>query len=296
MNSRARSAVNLEEWADYERMERGVFPEDALTATGALGIQSYFLPDLRVVDGHGLVDAVVARNPVASPNSERLMAHDRRPPPGYVLEERGVNLMALPSASSEEEALARGAYALQVAPDLWMPFDAADHDWVLERFDAKRLGMRPDPESRWELQVAAIESYESGPAGALCEPAPAVLCLQGGRYQVTLDWSALDGRSAAAPVSDARTAEAGLFFFFAPANWEVLVKVLDGCEVNGHHWPQEQGPLRSATQGPRLAPWAPWTDCGFSTCPGLRPGRTARCCSPTWARRCCGSTTRSAAP
>ena len=34
----------------------------------------------------------------------------------------------------------------------------------------------------------------------------------------------------------AGTAETGLFFFFTPANLEALVKVLDGCEVNGHHW------------------------------------------------------------
>ncbi len=106
---REAAKLKLEDWADYGSMERGAFPEDALTATGALGIQSYFVPDLRVVDGHGLVDPVVARNPVVRPNSERLMAHDRRPPPGYVLEDRGVNITVLPSASSEEEALSRGA-------------------------------------------------------------------------------------------------------------------------------------------------------------------------------------------
>ena len=228
--------LKLEEWEGYERIERGVFPEDALTATGALGIQSYFLAGLRVVDGHGLVDAVVARTPVTRPNSERLMAHDRRPPPGYVLEERGVNIMVLPSASSEEEALSRGAYALKVASDLWMPFDAADNDWVLARFDRTRLRMREERESRWEHQVASIRSREAGRPADLCEPMATVLCLQDGRYRVTLDWSASDGEGAAARVSDAQTAEAGLFFFFAPANLEVLVKVLDGCDVNGHHW------------------------------------------------------------
>ena len=233
---REAARLKLQEWADYERMERGVFPEDALTATGALGIQSYFLADLSVVDGHGLVDPVVARTPVTWANSERLMAHDRRPPPGYVLEERGVNTMVLPSARSEEEALARGAYALRVAPDLWMPFDAADHDWVLAHFDRTRLRMRDERESRWELQVASIRSYESRPAAVLCEPGPTVLCLQDGRYRVTLDWSTPDGGGAAVRVSDAQTSEAGLFFFFTPVNWEVLVKVLDGCEVNGHHW------------------------------------------------------------
>ena len=28
----------------------------------------------------------------------------------------------------------------------------------------------------------------------------------------------------------------GLFRFFAPHNWEILVKVLDGCSLNGHFW------------------------------------------------------------
>ena len=28
----------------------------------------------------------------------------------------------------------------------------------------------------------------------------------------------------------------GLLWFFDPDNWELLVKVLDGCAVNGHFW------------------------------------------------------------
>ena len=159
---REAARLKLADRKDYEGTKRGVFPEDALTATGALGIQSYFLPDLRVVDGHGLVDRTVARNPVASSNNERLMAHDRRPPPGYVLEERGVNIMVLPSAISAEEALGRGAYSLEAGPGLWMPFDAADRDWVFSSFDRRKLRMREQPESRWELQVDAIRRYEEG--------------------------------------------------------------------------------------------------------------------------------------
>lgn len=159
---REAAAVQFKGWKEYERMERGVFPQDALTAAIVLGIQSYFMPDLRVVDGLGLTDKTVARNPVIRPNSERFMAHDRRPPPGYILEERGVNIMVLPSATSEEEGLKRGAYALRFGPDLWMPFDAADHDWVLAHFARERLRMREDRESRWNLQVRAIRRYEAG--------------------------------------------------------------------------------------------------------------------------------------
>ncbi len=33
-----------------------------------------------------------------------------------------------------------------------------------------------------------------------------------------------------------RSADSGLFWFFHPDNWELLVKVLDGCAMNGHYW------------------------------------------------------------
>ena len=32
------------------------------------------------------------------------------------------------------------------------------------------------------------------------------------------------------------TADSGLFWFFSDNNWEMLVKVLDGCAINGHYW------------------------------------------------------------
>lgn len=30
--------------------------------------------------------------------------------------------------------------------------------------------------------------------------------------------------------------DSGLFWFFAEDNWEMLVKVIDGCSFNGHFW------------------------------------------------------------
>lgn len=32
------------------------------------------------------------------------------------------------------------------------------------------------------------------------------------------------------------TSDSALFWFFRPTNWEVIVKVLDGCAANGHVW------------------------------------------------------------
>ena len=119
-------------------MEKGVIPDDALTVNSAMGIHFYYLPDLKVIDLHGLTDATVARNPVTTPNHQRMIAHDRHPPPGY-LEERGVNFTIHPPATSEFQALGRAEYAVKVGPALWMPFDSPDRQWVFDRFAGRDL-------------------------------------------------------------------------------------------------------------------------------------------------------------
>ncbi len=57
--------------------------ERAVIARGSVGIVSWVLPHVAVIDEFGLNDRVVARNP--SPRYDpRRMGHDRMPPPGYV--------------------------------------------------------------------------------------------------------------------------------------------------------------------------------------------------------------------
>ena len=138
-----RTAVNrrLGEWQHYEQVERGLIPDDAVTAFASLGISSFYLPDLKIIDIYGLTDATVARNPVRRPNHERHMAHDRRPPAGY-LQQRGVNFDPRPLATRAAEALARAHYALQIGPALWMPFNVGDHQWANERFADRDLRAR----------------------------------------------------------------------------------------------------------------------------------------------------------
>ncbi len=66
-------------------------------------------------------------------------------------------------------------------------------------------------------------------------PSPERLCLAGGRFAVEVTWrefAGATGRGQALP----RTADSGLFWFFAPTNLELLVKVLDGCGVNDRFW------------------------------------------------------------
>ncbi len=135
----------LQAWKPYETMARGVIPDDALIAFKGVGIMPYYLPDLKIVDLYGLTDTTIARTPVTRPNYARKIAHDRWPAPGY-LEERGVNLQIHPAAFSEAQALALANYALQVGPELWMPFDSHDHQWVVERFADRDLRTRAVPD------------------------------------------------------------------------------------------------------------------------------------------------------
>ena len=75
----------------------------------------------------------------------------------------------------------------------------------------------------------------SDPAGA-CAPDAETLCLQDSRYAVEVDWRTGDGKSGAGSVVREGTNDSGLFTFFNRENWEVLIKVLDGCALNGHVW------------------------------------------------------------
>lgn len=62
-----------------------------------------------------------------------------------------------------------------------------------------------------------------------------VQCLNDDRFRVEIDWRTPQGPGGSA-VGLPRTDDSGLFFFFNPDNWEMLVKVLDGCNVNNHFW------------------------------------------------------------
>lgn len=86
-----------------------------------------------------------------------------------------------------------------------------------------------------EATVSILDN-DLPPRGA-CEGNRETLCLQDSRYAVTVEWRKPDGETGVAEVVNAaRTNDSGLFTFFNPDNWEVLIKVLDGCALNGHVW------------------------------------------------------------
>lgn len=69
-----------------------------------------------------------------------------------------------------------------------------------------------------------------------CVPGPDALCLNDGRFRLEVDWRNFQGEVGDGRSPGPGTDDSGLFYFFNPDNWEMLVKVLDGCNNNGHYW------------------------------------------------------------
>ncbi len=70
----------------------------------------------------------------------------------------------------------------------------------------------------------------------LCVASPIHHCLDQNRFLVEIDWLNFTGETGLGRAVGEDSTDSGLFWFFEPENWEMQVKVLDGCAINGHHW------------------------------------------------------------
>jgi tripartite motif-containing protein 71 len=68
-----------------------------------------------------------------------------------------------------------------------------------------------------------------------CTPTPTSLCLNGGRFRVTIRWQS-SAAAAGAGKAVQLTADTGYFWFFNQNNVEVIVKVLNGCGLGNRYW------------------------------------------------------------
>lgn len=115
-----------------------------------------------------------------------------------------------------------------------------------------------------------------------CAASDVSLCLAGDRFRVEATWETRDGASGTARVVEL-TPDTGYLWFFDAANVEAVVKVLDGCPVNGRFWvfaggltnvrtvirvtDTRTGQSRTYTN-PQGAAFAPIQDTGaFADCP-----------------------------
>jgi len=68
-----------------------------------------------------------------------------------------------------------------------------------------------------------------------CTPDATHFCLQKGRFLVEVSVDA-DGVTRQGQTVPGASPDSGLFWFFSSNNWELLVKVLDGCGLNDRYW------------------------------------------------------------
>ena len=82
-----------------------------------------------------------------------------------------------------------------------------------------------------EIWSAVVADASAGS----CAASDTVLCIGGNRFQVKATWTSADGQSGsghAVPL----TADTGYLWFFSADNVETVIKVLDGCALNGRYW------------------------------------------------------------
>lgn len=87
------------------------------------------------------------------------------------------------------------------------------------------------------LEVRSRRATPSEMTQKTCTPSDTAYCLNGGRFRVEVEWKDFDGvEGVGKAVPGVPSHDSGLFYFFGEENWEILVKVLDGCDLNDHFW------------------------------------------------------------
>ena len=74
------------------------------------------------------------------------------------------------------------------------------------------------------------------PPDRRCSTSRTALCVGEGRFRAEVTFTGVHDRPGRGKVIADGTPDSGIFWFFDSDNWEVMVKVLDGCAVNDHFW------------------------------------------------------------
>lgn len=86
-----------------------------------------------------------------------------------------------------------------------------------------------------DFEVIQLGWKPAPTGGGGCTASNTRLCLNGSRFRVEATWTTRDGDSGPGRVVSL-TPDTGYFWFFDNTNVEMVVKVLDGCGVNGRYW------------------------------------------------------------
>lgn len=95
------------------------------------------------------------------------------------------------------------------------------------------------------IRLAVDHPPTGGGGTGTCQSSDTVLCISDqpgdGRFEVTVSFDTVSGGGSsgsahAIALSSLGVHRGGLFWFFGVDNPEVLIKVLNGCAINGHYW------------------------------------------------------------
>lgn len=163
----------LRTWQRYRLAPADAFPKGLVMKEGAMGVTPFCLRGVTVIDLFGLTDATIARMAVKVDVPKRRLAHPRRERAeldAYV--DSRVNVRLFAPASSLENALRKGPYAIQLTPAVWMPFEPADGHSVASLGIAQEVFTRlPDGEGTFVVQgrrveiVRVLDDFETAPLG-----------------------------------------------------------------------------------------------------------------------------------
>ena len=85
-------------------------------------------------------------------------------------------------------------------------------------------------------EPALATGFDPAVVGQPCVANAVRACLEGGRFGVEVGWADFLGRTGHGRRVGAGTDDSSLWWFFGDSNWELLLKVIDGCATNDHHW------------------------------------------------------------
>lgn len=137
------------------------------------------------------------------------------------------NSLLLDSGSTNFDKYGNAAAETDVLPQL----NGNYCDRFRATFDFAKRGKLPEG-SELLAQLNATPVPSSG-----CTPGNDTLCLgDDGRFQVEVDWRGPGRHSPSPGFAQNLTGDSGMFWFFGQDNWEMVVKVLDGCATNDHFW------------------------------------------------------------
>jgi len=84
-------------------------------------------------------------------------------------------------------------------------------------------------------ETAEHPTDDSKSSATVCTPSSTSLCLGGGRFRIETTWTASD-HTTGTGTAVGLTGDTGYFWFFDDSNVEILVKILDGCDLNNRFW------------------------------------------------------------